>query len=80
MVSTATEPLRFTATLPETPPSTPTPCKASEFTAVTASPATDCVSGVAIRSWLSLGLVRLLPEPVRLALIGWGWTTPTAVL
>ena len=44
---------------------------------MTASPWTDCVTGVAIRSWSSLGLVRLLPEPVRLALIGLGWATPT---
>ncbi len=77
LVSTATEPLRFTATDPETPPSTLTPCKASEFMAVIASPETVCVTGVAIRSWSSLGLVKLFPEPVKLALIGFGATTPT---
>src|SRR5271157_765542 len=76
LVSTATEPLRLTATVPEAPPSTPTPWSASALTAVTASPLTVWLSGVAIRFSPSLGLVRLLPEPVRLALIGLGCATP----
>ena len=60
---------------------TPTPWIESVLTAVTASPLTDCVSGVAIRSSPSRGLVRLLPvaRQVRVLRLGLGHAGRRAV-